>query len=41
MQDVQILAVPSVVGRLTGAKAPQTEALNIIEVMKARKRKRN
>jgi hypothetical protein len=41
MQDVQTLAVPSVVGKLTGAKVPHTEALNIIEVRKVSKRKRN
>jgi hypothetical protein len=41
MQDVQTLAVLSVVGRLTGAKAPHTEALNIIEVRRANKRKSN
>jgi len=34
-----ILVALSVVGRLTGAKAPYTEALNIIEVRKASKRK--
>jgi hypothetical protein len=39
MQDVMILAALSVVGRLTGAKAPYTEALNIIKVRKASKRK--
>jgi len=39
MQAVVILAALSVVGRLTGAKAPHTEALNIIKVRKASKRK--
>jgi hypothetical protein len=39
MPDVVILAVLSVVGRLTGAKAPYKEALNIIKVRKASKRK--
>jgi len=39
MQDVMILAALSVVGRLIGAKAPYTEALNIIRPKKASKRK--
>jgi hypothetical protein len=39
MPGVMILAVLSVVGRLTGAKTPYTEALNIIAAKKASKRK--
>jgi hypothetical protein len=39
MPDVVILAVLSVVGRLTVAKTPYTEALNIIAAKKASKRK--
>jgi len=35
-----ILAVLSVVGRLTGARTPYTEARNIIEPKKARARRR-
>jgi hypothetical protein len=40
MPDVEILAVLSAAARLTGAKIPFTEALNIIRAKKARKRKR-
>jgi len=39
MPGVMILAVLSVVGMLTVAKIPLPEALNIIEVRKASKRK--
>jgi hypothetical protein len=39
MQGVVILAALSVVGRLTGAEAPYTEAVNIIGPKRASKRK--
>jgi hypothetical protein len=39
MQAVVILAALSAAGMLTVAKAPHTEALNIIKVRKASKRR--